>query len=570
MEPVWLEHYPEGVPHTLTLDPQRTLIDWIEDNTGKWRDQGAFSNLGHTLSFNEVDELSRRFAACLQNQMGLQPGDRVALMMPNLLQYPVALFGCLRAGMVAVNVNPLYTARELRHQLHDSGAKAMVIYSGSAHVLAEVIADSQVEHAVITHVGDLLPAPKRQLVNFAVRYLKRMIKPYDLPNAMEFRQALTSAAETYKRPQNLTGSDLAVLQYTGGTTGLAKGAMLSHANLLANMTQVNAWFGRNDPPDATHIIITALPLYHVYALTVNCLTYFEKGGLNVLITDPRDTAGMIKEMSRWPFTALTGVNTLFQSLVQHPDLAGLDFSTLKVVSAGGMAMQEDTARQWVEVTGTQVIEGYGLSETSPVISSNPLDLEGFNGSIGLPLPETEVSIRDNQGNELPLGEAGELCARGPQVMLGYWNKPDATDAVMTDDGFIMTGDIAVMDERGYMKIVDRKKDIIIVSGFNVYPNEIENVVTSHSDVLEAAVIGISGDESGEAVKLFAVVRAGAELTPKQLRQWCKKNMTAYKVPTYVEFLEELPKSNVGKVLRRELREKTGEMDQKNNQGNQQA
>ncbi len=555
MEPVWLEHYPEGVPHTLNLDPQRTLVDWLEEKADRWHDQRAFSNLGHTLSFREVDELSRRFAAYLQGEMGLQPGDRVALMLPNLLQYPVALFGCLRAGLVAVNVNPLYTARELRHQLHDSGAKAMVIYAGSAHVLTEVIADTEVEYVVITNVGDLLPAPKRQLVNFVVRFLKRMIRPYSLPDAVDFRSTLSDSAVTYRKPQGLSGDDLAVLQYTGGTTGLSKGAMLSHANLLANVAQVNAWFGRTDKPGDEQIIITALPLYHVYALTVNCFCYFDKGGLNVLITDPRDTAGMIKEMSRWPFTAITGVNTLFQSLVRHPDFSALDFSTLRVSSAGGMAMQEDTARHWAAVTGKQVIEGYGLSETSPVVSSNPLDQAEFNGCIGLPLPNTEVSIRDDDGNELPLGEAGELCARGPQVMLGYWNKPDATDAVMTDDGFIMTGDMATMDERGYMKIVDRKKDIIIVSGFKVFPIEIENVVTTHPDVMEAAVIGIEGDDSGEAVKLFAVIRAGAELTPKQLRKWCKKNMTAYKVPTYVDFLEALPKSNVGKILRRELREK---------------
>ncbi len=550
---MWLQHYPEGVPRKLNLDPDRTLLDWLEEAFERWADRPAFTNLGQTLSFADIDDQSRRFAAYLQNDLGLQSGDRVALMMPNLLQYPVALFGCLRAGAVAVNVNPLYTPRELRHQLKDSGAKVIVIYSGSAHSLTDVVSDTAVEHIVITSVGDLLPAPKKQIVNFVVRYLKRLIRPYNLPDAVPFLTALTTAPGSYKRPQNINGNDLAVLQYTGGTTGLAKGAMLSHANLLANVTQINSWFGRSDRP-GEEIIITALPLYHVYALTVNCLAYFEKGGLNVLITDPRDTAGMIKEMSRWPFTAITGVNTLFQSLVHHRDFAGLDFSPLKVVSAGGMAMQENTAREWAAITGTQVVEGYGLSETSPVISANPLDIKEFNGSIGLPLPETDVTVRDDDGHELGVNQAGELWASGPQVMLGYWNKPDATAEVMTAEGFLKTGDMAMMDEHGYLRIVDRKKDIIIVSGFNVYPNEIENVVTMHPDVREAAVIGVSGDASGEAVKLFVILHKGAKLSPKQLRRWCKKNMTAYKVPTYVEFTEALPKSNVGKVLRRELRE----------------
>jgi len=557
MEPIWLKHYPHGVPHTLELDPGLSLVDWIETALARWGNRPAFTNMGRTLSFAEVDELTQKFAAYLQAEAGLQQGDRVALMLPNLLQYPIALLGCLRAGMVAVNVNPLYTARELKHQLRDSGAKAIVIFSGSAHVLAEVISETEIEHVVITNVGDLLPAPKRQLVNLYVRYIRRSVRPYHLPMAQSFDQALACAADRYVRPEQMQGSDLAALQYTGGTTGVAKGAMLSHGNLLANVAQVNSWFGRNDVP-GNEIIITALPLYHVYALTVNCLAFFEKGGLNVLITDPRDTAGMIKEMSRWPFTAMTGVNTLFQSLVHHPDFASLNFSTLKVVSAGGMAMQKATALAWTELTATCVIEGYGLSETSPVVSSNPLDLREFNGSVGLPLPNTDVSVRDSDGNEVPVGEAGELFVRGPQVMLGYWNKPDDTAAVMTADGFLETGDMATIDEHGYIRIVDRKKDIIIVSGFNVYPNEIEDVVTSHPDVMEAAVIGVAGDDSGEAVKLFAVKRAGAKLSAKNLRRWCKKNMTPYKVPTYVEFVDSLPKSNVGKVLRRELREQDKE------------
>lgn len=554
MEPVWLDHYPDEVPRHMEFDPERSLVDWIEDSVSRWPDNPAFTNLGCTLTYREIDDLSLRFAAYLQNDLGLQAGDRVALMMPNLLQYPVALIGCLRAGMVAVNVNPLYTSRELKHQLVDSGAVAIVIYAGSVHALAPIISETEIRHTLVNSVGDMLPAPKRQLVNFVVRYVRRIIRPYSLPDAIAFRDSLQADPAGYRRPEGLRGDDLAILQYTGGTTGLSKGAMLSHGNLLANAAQVNAWFGSYSV-DGEEIVITALPLYHVYALTVNCFAFFEKGGLNVLITDPRDTAGMIKEMSRWPFTVMTGVNTLFQSLIRHPDFKKLDFSTLKVVSAGGMAMQEATAREFAGITGNQVIEGYGLSETSPVLTSNPTNLAEFNGCIGLPFPNTEISIRDDDGNELPPGEPGELFARGPQVMLGYWNNPEATAKTIGEDGFLKTGDMAVADERGFFRIVDRKKDMIIVSGFNVYPNEIENVVTGHPDVLEAAVIGIEGDDSGEAVKLFAVMREGSTLSEKELRRWCKKNMTAYKVPTYVEFVSDLPKSNVGKVLRRELRER---------------
>jgi long-chain acyl-CoA synthetase len=554
MQAIWLDNYPAGVPKTLEIDPAETLIDFFESSVTAWSDRPAFHNLGHTLSYDDIDRLSQQFAAYLQVDLGLESGDRVALMLPNLLQYPVALFGCLRAGMVVVNVNPLYTARELEHQLVDSGAKALVVYAGSAHVFAEIKHATAVEHVLVTEAGDLLPPMKRLIVNFVVRYVRRMIPDYAIHGAAPFRAIFQAKMSAYRRPEKLTGKDLAILQYTGGTTGLAKGAMLSHSNLLANVTQVNAWFGGQDVP-GEELIVTALPLYHVYALTVNCLAYFEKGALNILITDPRDTKGLIREMSRWPFTALTGVNTLFQSLVRHPDFAALDFSTLKVVSAGGMALQADTAREWHRITGTQVIEGYGLSETSPVVSSNPLILVEYNGSIGLPFPGTDVSIRDEAGAEVPLGEAGELCVSGPQVMLGYWNKPEATAEVMTADGFLKTGDLATMDEKGYMRIVGRKKDMIIVGGFNVYPDEVENVVTEHPDVLEAACIGVADDDGDddEVVKLFVVVRKGASITPEQLRSWCKQNMAAYKVPKKIEFRDDLPKSNVGKVLRRELR-----------------
>ncbi len=554
MDPVWLEHYPPGVPHDCIIGPEETLIQTFESAVSNWPDRPAFANLGATLSFAEVDRLSRLFAAYLQNDLGLEQGDRVALMMPNLLQYPVALFGCLRAGMVVVNVNPLYTAPELKHQLEDSGAAAIVVFASSAHVLAEIIDHTDVKHVLVTEVGDLLPTPRRWLVNFVVRYVRRMIRAYRIDAAKPFRTILRAEVAAYDRPDHLVANDLAILQYTGGTTGLSKGAMLSHGNLLANVKQVNDWFDRHAVP-GHEIIITALPLYHVYALTVNCLAYFNKGGLNVLITDPRDTAGMIKEMSKWPFTAITGVNTLYQSLVNHANFATLDFSTLKVVSAGGMAVQEWTAREWAKITGMQLIEGYGLSETSPVLTSNPVDLEEYNGSIGLPLPGTNISIRDEAGEELPHGEPGELYAAGPQVMLGYWKNPEATAKVMSADGFLKTGDMAICDERGFFKIVDRKKDMIIVSGFNVYPNEIENVATQHPDIVEAAAVGIEHEHSDEAVKLFVVKKPGAELSAEQVRAFCKESLAPYKVPDYIEFIDELPKSNVGKILRRKLRDR---------------
>lgn len=553
MDPIWLDNYPPGVPRDYVVDPDETLIDAMEHSFAEWPDSLAFANMGHSLSFAETDRLSLAFAAYLQNDLGLAQGDRVAIMLPNLLQYPVAMLGCLRAGMVVVNVNPMYTAHELEHQLNDAGARAIVIFAGSAHVLEEVRAHTQVEHVLVSDVGDLLPLPKRLLVNFVVRVIKRMVPAYSLPGAKHFLESLDADVGSYERPDGLRGKDVAILQYTGGTTGLSKGATLSHSNLLANTRQVNSWFGLVDVP-GQEIVITALPLYHVYALTVNCFAFFVKGGLNVLITDPRDTPTLVKEMGNWPFTAMTGVNTLFLSLVRNADFANIDFSHLKVVSAGGMAVQAATAQEWTKVTGTQIIEGYGLSETSPVVTTNRLDLEEFNGCIGLPLPGTDVSIRDDDGNEMPLGEPGELFVKGPQVMLGYWNNPEATARVMSGDGWFQTGDIATIDNRGYLKIVDRKKDMIIVSGFNVYPNEVENIVTQHPDILEAACVGVPGEDPGEEdVKLFVVIRKGSGLSPQAVREYCKENMTAYKVPSVVEIIDSLPKSNVGKVLRRELR-----------------
>ena len=553
MEPVWLKRYPPEVPKTLDLDPGETLVDMFAYACEKFPQRPAFVNFGRTISFADLNELSGRFASYLQTELALAAGDRVAIMMPNLLQYPVAMFGILRAGLVVTNVNPLYTSHELHHQLNDSGARAIVIVANSADQLSAVVADTSVEHVLVTEIGDLLGFPKRQVVNFVVRHIKRMVPSYDLPAARPFSDALRKDGPPFDPLADLTGADLAFLQYTGGTTGVAKSAMLTHANMVANTRQVNAWFaGRSVLGE--EIIITALPLYHVYALTCNCLAYFTKGGLNVLITDPRDTKGMIGEMRKWKFTAITGVNTLYQRLVEHPQLTSVDFDALKLVSAGGMAVLRATAEKWAQVTGKEIIEGYGLSETSPVLTTNPADIDEYNGSIGLPLPNTDISLRDEEGNEVALGETGEICAKGPQVMAGYWNDPETTAAVMTDDGYFKTGDLATADEQGFFRVVDRKKDMILVSGFNVYPNEIENVLTQHPDILEAACIGILDVRSNEAVKAFIVLRPGAELTEREVRDYAKEYLTPYKVPHYVEFRDELPKSNVGKVLRRELRD----------------
>ncbi len=540
------------MPHELDLDPAESLVSILDHACSRYASQPAFSNLGQSLTYRELDELSARFAAWLQTEAGLSRGDRVAIMMPNLLQYPVALFGILRAGMVIVNVNPLYTPRELEYQLIDSNARAIVIASMSAAVLAEIIDETSVEKVVVTDIGDLLSFPRRSLINFVVRHIKRMVPSYDLKGAFQFRSVLETSRDKFKA-ESLSGADLAVLQYTGGTTGRAKAAMLSHGNLMANVRQLNSWFAEIIN-EGQELIVTALPLYHVYALTCNCLCYVALGAHNLLITDPRDTAGFIRELKKYPFTAITGVNTLYQSLVNHRDFASVDFSTLKMVSAGGMAVMDDTSRQWSAITGTVIIEGYGLSETSPVITSNPLDLKEFRGSIGLPLQSTDVSLRDDDNHEVPIGEPGELCVRGPQVMSGYWNNPDTTAQVMTDDGFFKTGDIAVVDEQGYFTIVDRKKDMIIVSGFNVYPNEIENVLTMHHDVIEAACIGAKNERGREVVKVFVVLKPGSNVDAAAIRAHCRENLAAYKVPKLVEFRSELPKSPVGKILRRELRE----------------
>ena len=479
--------------------------------------------------------------------------DAVAIMMPNLLQYPVALFGALRAGATVVNVNPLYTARELRHQLKDSGAKTIVILENFAHVLGEVLADTAIENVIITGVGDLLKFPKSQIVNLVVKHIQKRVPPYAIPSHSSFRQILTSGRKKPFVGPSLSSEDLAFLQYTGGTTGVAKGAMLTHRNMVANMLQVSAWCASKMDP-GKEIIISALPLYHIFCLSVNCLSYMHIGGHNVLITNPRDIPGFVAELRKWKFTAITGINTLFNALLNHEEFCKLDFSPLRFAVGGGMAVQQSVAERWASVTGQPILEGYGLTETAPVVCVNPPDLSEFNGTIGMPVPSTEMSIRDDNDKELPVGQPGELCIKGPQVMKGYWNQPEETAHAITQGGWFHSGDIATVDEQGFFRIVDRKKDMILVSGFNVYPKEIENVIAMHPAVSEVACIGVPDNVCGEAVKVFIVCKPGANVSAEEITDHCRKNLTRYKVPTRVAFMDDLPKSNVGKILRRELKE----------------
>ena len=549
MEKPWLKSYPPGVPENIDLGEFSSIVDVLEQSCDKYKDRMAYHNMGAELSYSDLDYLTRNFAAALQD-MGLQQGDRIALMMPNILQYPVALFGALRAGLVIVNTNPMYTARELRHQLVDAGAKAIVVVENFASVLESVRDEVPLEHIITTGVGDLLDFPKSLLVNFVVKYVKKGVPAWKLPGSEKFQDVLDKGSKLPLRPVNIAFEDVAFLQYTGGTTGVAKGAMLTHRNIVANLLQARAWLAQLD--DSQEIIITALPLYHIFALTANCLTFIYLGGSNILITDPRDMPGFVKELNRHPFTALTGVNTLFNALLHTDGFAELDFSTVKMCLGGGMAVQKAVAEQWKQVTGVTLVEAYGLTETSPAACINPVTLEEYNGYIGLPISSTEGAIKGDDGQFLPVGEAGELCIRGPQVMKGYWQRQEATDEVIDPDGWLHTGDIACMSEDGYFKIVDRKKDMILVSGFNVYPNEIEDVVALHPKVLEVAAVGMPDEKSGEVVSLF-IVKKDPGLTEQEIKDFCKENLTGYKRPRYVEFMDELPKTNVGKILRRELR-----------------
>ena len=552
MDKPWLSRYPKDVPEHIDPEQYPSLVEMFEQSVQKYADQPAYTNMGTVMTFRKLEERSRAFAAYLQNELKLKKGDRVALMMPNLLQYPVALFGVLRAGLIAVNVNPLYTPRELEHQLNDSGAKAIVIVSNFANTLEQVVGNTAVKHVVLTSLGQMLPRAKGTLVDFVVKYVKGMVPKYNLPGAISMRKALISGRRLQYVKPFMTGEDIAFLQYTGGTTGVAKGAILTHSNMIANVMQAKVMIG---PvlQEGRESIVTALPLYHVFALTVNCLLFVEMGGQNLLITNPRDIPNFVKELKSFPFTALTGVNTLFNALVNNEDFQELDFSKLKAAIGGGMAVQRAVAEKWHKITGSHLLEGYGPTECSPLVTVNPYDLEEYNGAIGLPVPSTEVRIVDDEGHPLPTTEVGELQVKGPQVMQGYWQRPEATKEVINPEGWLSTGDIVKFDQDGLIHIVDRKKDMILVSGFNVYPNEIEDVVALHNKVLEVAAIGQPNEASGEIVKIY-VVKQDSSLTKEELIAHCREHLTGYKVPKLVEFRDELPKTNVGKILRRVLRE----------------
>jgi long-chain acyl-CoA synthetase len=551
MDKPWLKHYPADVPAEIDLNEFSSIGDLFEKSVKRYGSRKAYINMDKALTYGELDKLSANFGAYCQSVLKLPRGSRIALMMPNLLQYPVCLYGALRAGYTVVNCNPLYTERELEHQLKDSGAEAIVIVENFAKVLENVVARTPIKHVIVTQLGDMLDFPKRMIVNLVVKRIKKMVPAWHIANAIELRDALIDGGRHPLKPVDVGHDDIAFLQYTGGTTGVSKGAMLTHRNIIANLQQAHAWikpFIRDE-----EIIITALPLYHIFALTANCLTFFKIGATNVLITNPRDIPGFIKEIGKYPFTTITGVNTLFNAMVNNPDFANIDLSQLRLTLGGGMAVQRAVAERWKQITGVTLIEAYGLTETSPAATMNPVDLSEYNGSIGLPISSTIVSIRNDDGKEVKLGEAGELCIFGPQVMKGYWNRPEETAQVIMADGFLRTGDIAVMDESGFVKIVDRKKDMILVSGFNVYPNEIEDVLAMHPGVLESAAVGVADPKTGEAVKIY-VVKKDPGLTEDSLLEHCRANLTAYKVPRHIAFRTELPKTNVGKILRRQLRD----------------
>jgi long-chain acyl-CoA synthetase len=551
MNKVWLKNYPSGVPAEINPNEYPSLTALIETGCRRFAQHDAFTSLGRTISYAEFDSRARDFASWLQQSAKLQRGDRIAIMLPNVLQYPIALFGALRAGLTVVNTNPLYTARELEHQLVDSGAKAIVILENFAHTLADVIEHTSLQHVIVTGVGDRLGWPKSSIVNLVVRRVRKQVPGYDLPGALRFNDVLEQGRFLPFEPVTTTHDDIAFLQYTGGTTGVAKGAMLTHRNIVANVLQAGAWLGA-----ATQLgqdtIITPLPLYHIFALTGNLMVFIKFGSHNVLIPNPRDFPAFVAELRKWQFTFISGVNTLFNALLHTPGFTELDFSRLRITLGGGMAVQRSVAEHWQRVTGNVLTQAWGLTETSPAACVNPFGQAEFNGSIGLPIPSTEITIRNDEGRELPLGEIGELCVRGPQVMLGYWNRPDETAQVMIGD-WLRTGDIGRMDHGGFVFIEDRKKDMILVSGFNVYPNEIESVVAAHPGVLEVAAVAQEDERSGEAVALF-VVKKDPNLTEQQLIDYCRGELTGYKVPRHVYFRSELPKTNVGKILRRELRD----------------
>ncbi|WP_408949964.1 long-chain fatty acid--CoA ligase [Lysobacter sp. Hz 25] len=548
----WLAQYPEGVPAQIDVDEFPSIVSVLENAIENYRDRPAFSNFGKVLTYGDIDRLSAQFAAYLLGELKLKKGDRVAIMMPNCLQYPIATFGVLRAGLTVVNTNPMYTARELKHQLDDSGAAVIFVLDNFGKTVQEVVGQTQVKQVISTGLGDMIGGLKGPVMNFVLKYVKKMVPDYDIPGAVRFRDTLT-LGQMHKLPEiEISPDDIAFLQYTGGTTGVAKGAMLTHRNLVANMQQASAWVGANAKP-GHEIIITALPLYHIFALTANGLVFMKFGGLNHMITNPRDMPAFVKELKKTPFTAITGVNTLFNGLLNTPGFDEVDFSHLHLTLGGGMAVQRAVADRWKQVTGITLVEAYGLTETSPAACINPMDLAEYNGSIGLPISSTDACVKDENNNKLGIGEVGELCIKGPQVMKGYWQRPEETANVIDDDGWLHTGDMARMDEQGFFYIVDRKKDMILVSGFNVYPNEIEDVIAMMPGVLEVAAVGVPDDKSGEAVKVV-IVKKDPALTAEDVKAHARINLTGYKHPKFVEFRTELPKTNVGKILRRELRD----------------
>lgn len=553
----WLKSYPEGTPYDIDPEAHGTVVDLFEEVVKKYADLPAFVNMDKEISYRELDEMSRNFASYLQNVLKLQKGDRIAIMMPNLLQFPVVMFGAMRAGLIVVNTNPLYTPKEMKHQFNDSGAKAIVIVENFAFNLEKIVKETPIEHVITTAIGDLMGGLKKHLVNFVVKYVKKMTPAFSLPGATKLNDAIAQGAKhTYKRPA-IAINEVAFLQYTGGTTGISKGATLLHRNIMANMEQISAWVGANFV-EGKEVIVTALPMYHIFALTANCLALFKVGGKNILITNPRDMKSFMKDLKKHQMTVFTGVNTLFVGLMNQPDFDEVDYSKLKMSLGGGMAVQDVVAKQWSERTGSPLLEAYGLSETSPALTANPIDGRHQIGTIGLPVPSTYIMIADDDGNPVGIGERGEIWAKGPQVMKGYWEKPEETANVF-HDGWFKTGDIAIMQEDGFCKIVDRKKEMILVSGFNVFPNEVENVIVNNPKVLEVGVIGVPDDKTTEAVKAF-VVKKDDSLTVEELKAYCKENLTNYKCPKFIEFKDELPKTNVGKILRRALKE---EEEQKN-------
>jgi long-chain acyl-CoA synthetase len=552
VEKIWLNSYPPGVPAEINPDAYHSIVEIFDKSCQLYRDRPAFYNLGTTLTYHQADKYARDFAAYLQNELGLKKGDRFAIMLPNLLQYPIAFFGALRAGLTIVNVNPLYTPDELTRQLNDSGAESIITAANFAATVEKALPNvASLKNIIITDIGDLLPRWKAGVIDFALKYIHKKIPYWHIPGAIKFKRVVAKGQDLPFTPVSLTNQDVALLQYTGGTTGVSKGAILTHRNLISNIQQADAWFQKL-LPDNKEIIITALPLYHIFSLTANCLYFVKIGGLNVLITNPRDIRSMIQDMRKFPFTAITGVNTLFNALLKNPTFATLDFSHLLLALGGGMAVQQVVAEKWQRVTHSPLLEAYGLTETSPCVTINPPNLKAFNDTVGLPVSSTNICILDDNKHELAPGQPGELAVKGPQVMKGYWNNPQETAKVFTDDGWLLTGDIAMVDEKGFVRILERKKDMILVSGFNVYPNEIEDVIAKIAGVREVAVISVPDESSGEAPKAF-IVKEDTNLTGADIIKYCRQHLTSYKIPKHIEFMNELPKSNVGKILRRALR-----------------